>query len=136
MPEFTDQHLLAYLDEGLPVEEMAEVERALRGDEALRRRAAMLARRRDHGGHSVGDVWRRRRISCPDRGELGSYLLGALDVDAADYVTFHLTEVGCRYCQANLRDLEAAAAESNDVPARRRRRYFESSAGLLRDEDT
>lgn len=135
MSDLTDHQLLSYLDESLPVEEMAEVERALRGDEALRRRAGLLARRRDHGGHTVGAVWRRRRISCPDRGELGSYLLGVLDVDAADYITFHLTEVGCRFCQANLRDLESAAAGASEAPVQRRRRYFESSAGLLGSRD-
>jgi hypothetical protein len=132
--DFNDQHLLAYLDENLAVDEMSAVEASLRRSEALRRRVGLLARRRDHGGHSVGDVWRRRRISCPDRGELGSYLLGVLDPERAGYVTFHVNEVGCRYCQANLNDLERAAAERDEVPVRRRR-YFESSAGLLKASD-
>lgn len=132
--EPTEAALIGYLDEQLPADRMAEVEAALRRSESLRRRLAMLTRRRDQGEHSVGEIWRRRRVSCPSRADLGSFLLGVLEPEAADYVDFHIREVGCRYCAANLRDLEAAAAEQGEATTRRRR-YFESSAGLLRRDD-
>jgi hypothetical protein len=75
MPEstFSDQQLLAYLDEMLPVEEMATVEKALRGSDSLRRKAAGLSRRRDDGLHSVGEIWRRLRLSCITRSQLGRH---------------------------------------------------------------
>jgi hypothetical protein len=127
----SDADLLAYLDEMLPAERMTLIEGDLRRDEALRLRVAALSRRRDEGIHSVGEIWRRRRLSCPARKQLGSFLLGSLDSSLAEYVEFHLRSVGCRICAANLDDLERSmrsGAESTD----RRRRFFESSAGRLR----
>ena len=127
----SDLDLLAYLDEMLPAERMTVVEADLRQDEALRLRVAALSRRRDQGIHSVGEIWRRRRLSCPTRKQLGSFLLGTLEPSLAEYVEFHLRSAGCRICAANLDDLERSTrpgAESTD----RRRRFFESSAGHLR----
>ncbi|MGC1274599.1 MAG: hypothetical protein WBC44_12915 [Planctomycetaceae bacterium] len=127
----TDDQLTAYLQEQLPLVELAAVEKALRDSEPLRRRAAGLALRHDLAYHSVGAIWRSERLSCPDRAELGASLLGTLDNDRVDYVAFHVRTLGCRYCTANLADLRAA---STVLPAdtARRRRYFESSAGHFR----
>lgn len=122
----------AYLDEALPPEEMARVERALRNDPELRERLARINARRDAGVHSLGEIWRRHRLSCPSREQLGSYLLEALPDDAADYITFHLEVVGCRYCKANLTDLEEQEAEAPEEVETRRRKYFQSSVGHLR----
>jgi anti-sigma factor RsiW len=127
----TDEQLAAYLQEQLPLAELAAIEKTLRDSDALRRRAAALALRRDLPYHSVGSIWRAERLSCPDRAELGAYLLGTLDQGRSDYVSFHLRTLGCRYCAANVADLRAASvAAPADVT--RRRRYFESSAGHLR----
>lgn len=78
----------------------------------------------------MGEVWRRRQLSCPSRTELGSFLLGTLDSDKSGYIDFHLRTVGCRYCVANLTDLEGELKKSEEAPARRRK-FFESSAGYL-----
>lgn len=128
--EFSDDELIAYFDELLPAERMAAVEKALRKSESLRRRAAGLSRRRDQGVHSVGEIWRRERLSCPSRNQLGGYLLGALDKDAAEYLEFHIRTIGCRLCAANLYDLEQAL-ESTPEARQRRRKFFQSSAGYL-----
>ncbi len=128
--DFSDQQLLAYLDEMLPVDQMAAVERALRDSEGLRRRASSLSRRRDHGAHTVGDIWRRQRLSCLTRAQLGSYLLGTLNPEMADYVDFHLRTVGCRICAANVTDLEQQLDKGPDSQ-KRRRKFFQSSAGYL-----
>lgn len=130
----SNDDLLAYLDELLPVERMADIERHLRSSKRLQQHAAELARRRDQGAHSVGAIWRRGRLSCPTRGQLGSYLLGALDDAMYDYVTFHLQTIGCRFCAANLQDLEHAS-QNQPEQAQRRQRYFQSSAGQLRREE-
>lgn len=126
----TDEELLAYLDELLPAERMATVEKVLRHSEGLRHRLAALARDRDRGVHSVGAVWRRRRLSCPSRTEWGSYLLGTLDPQRRDYYEFHLHAVGCRYCLANLQDLQEAVDTTPQLQ-QRRQKYFQSSAGFL-----
>ena len=130
---YTHEELLAYLAEQLPTERMAAIERALRNSEPLRRQLAALARERDQGGFTVGEVWRRGRLSCPTRSQLGAYLLGALDGGPRDYIEFHLRTIGCRVCAANLADLQQATAAAPEKQ-RRRRKYFESSAGYLRHE--
>jgi hypothetical protein len=130
---FPNAELEAYLDESLAVERMAAVEDALRHDDALAQRLAAIIGRRDAGVHSLGEIWRRRRLSCPAREQLGSYLLGVLADDAADYVRFHLETVACRYCAANVEDLRSQqSAADADQSQRRRHRYFHSSAGYLR----
>jgi anti-sigma factor RsiW len=128
---FSQSDLEAFLDEALPPEDMAGIEKALRKDPTLARRLAAINGRRDAGIHSVGAIWRRHRLSCPTREQLGSYLLGILPQEAADYVGFHLELVGCRYCQANRRDLERQQAEARVAAQSRRRKYFQSSAGYL-----
>ena len=128
--DFSDAQLLAYLDEQLPVEQMSAVEKTLRASEPLRNRAAGLVRRRDQGAHSVGEIWRRMRLSCPSRGDLGAFLLATLAAPQRDYIDFHLRTIGCRYCLANLADLEKSMADGSGT-AERRRKFFQSSAGYL-----
>jgi anti-sigma factor RsiW len=129
---FRTTDLEAYLDEALPVEEMARIEKAVRDDPSLVRQLAAVLGRRDSGVISLGEIWRRHRLSCPTRQELGSYLLGVLADDAAQYVKFHIEVVGCRYCQANVADLKNQQAEAQSSAEDRRRKYFQSSAGHLR----
>ena len=130
--DIRDEQLVAYLQEELPLADLAMMERALRSSESLARRAARLAMRRDLACHDIGAIWRSERLSCPDRSELGQYLLGTLSADRAEYISFHFRSLGCRYCAANLADLQARSQDSAPDHARRRR-YFESSAGRLRE---
>lgn len=130
--KFSTSELEGYLDEALPAEQMTRVEEALRADPALLDELAVINGRRDAGVHSLGDVWRRGRLSCPSREQLGSHLLGVLPEETADYVTFHLERIGCRYCAANLADLKSQHAESDSSAIVRREKYFHSSAGYLK----
>lgn len=130
--DFTDAELLAYLDEELPVARMTAIEQALRQSADLRERTSRLRARCESQGHSVGEIWRRGRLSCPSRHQLGSYLLGALPADLAQYVLFHLETIGCRWCTANLDDLRQSAASQPEEAAHRRQKIFASSAGHVR----
>ncbi|MCB9925712.1 MAG: hypothetical protein H6822_26415 [Planctomycetaceae bacterium] len=132
--DFTELELEAYLDEALTPGEMAAVEAELRANPQLGRRLSAINGRRDAGVHTIGEIWRRHRISCPSREHLGSYLLDALDKPQMDYCRFHIEEVGCRLCQANLHDLRMQQEENAEVAATRRTKYFQSSAGYLRDK--
>ena len=123
--------LESYLDEALPPEEMARIEKTLRKDRRLVERLAAINARRDDGVHSLGEIWRRYRVSCPSRRQLGSYLLGGLPEEVCEHVAFHLEVVGCRYCRANLTDLEKQQAEAPEEVRTRRHKYFQSSAGYL-----
>jgi hypothetical protein len=129
---FTDAELDGFLDDLLPPARMAEFEAALREDDALQKRLSAAVGRRDAGMHSLAGVWRRHRLSCPTREQLGSHLLGVLEPGLEDYVKFHLEVVACRYCGASLEDLRAqhAAADEQTTDCRRRK-YFQSSAGYL-----
>ena len=126
--------LEAYLDEALPPEEMARIELALRKAPELIRQLSVINGRRDAGVHSLGEIWRRHRLSCPSRDQWGSYLLGALPEEVEDYLVFHLETIGCRPCRANLADLQKQQAEAHAETETRRKKYFQSSAGYLRSK--
>jgi hypothetical protein len=134
MPRLTQTDLQAYLDEALPAAEMAAIEAELRKRPELLAQLAAINARRDAGVHSVGEIWRRHRLSCPSRQELGSYLLGALEPAHAQYIEFHLQTVGCRFCLANTDDLRRQQEESAEATQTRRTRYFQSTAGRLRGQ--
>ncbi|MFO0896701.1 MAG: hypothetical protein U0836_04650 [Pirellulales bacterium] len=132
MRPITAAELEAYLDEALPADRMAEIEHQLRADVALLDALRTTSGRRDAGVHSLGEIWRRHRLSCPSRDELGSFLLGVLPPEQERHLALHLETVGCRYCQSNLQDLRSRQAEAAEVSTARRKRYFQSSAGYLK----
>ncbi|HOP78541.1 MAG TPA: hypothetical protein PLD05_13690 [Thermogutta sp.] len=130
----SDQELEAYLDEALPPERMVAIENALRHNHECLLRLRRIVSRRDNGIHSVAEIWRRNRLSCPSREALGAYLLGALTEPESTYVKIHLETVGCAICLANLEDLRAQGVPSDGERAeiqRRRQKYFQSSIGHL-----
>ena len=128
---FSESELEAYLDEALPVDEMSRVEQALRDHPEMLEQLSQINRRRDLGTHTLGAIWRRHRISCPPREQLGSYLLDVLDAETANYIFFHLTEIGCRLCQANLADMREQQEQADTHIEQRRSKYFQSSVGYL-----
>jgi hypothetical protein len=132
MKPVTREVLAAYLDDALSDRLTAEVEQQLRQSETLRQQLRQLLQERDRGEHSVGAIWRRHRLSCPDRERLGSFLLGVLPDAENAYFEFHLKTIGCAFCQANLTDLQNQQKEATPLASQRRRRYFQSSAGLLK----
>ena len=135
-PNYTDADLEAYLDEALAADQMAEVEQTLRDNQELLERLAAINARRDSGIHSLGGIWRRHQIGVPSREELGSYLLGVLPDEHVEYIKFRLETLRCRYTIANLRDLEMQQQESNQQTSQRREKYFQSSAGYFKEDDS
>ena len=129
---FSREELRGYLDDALSDADTARVEDALRRSESLRNDLRALMQERDRGEHSVGAIWRRNRLTCPNREQLGSYLMGVLESGFHGYIEFHLKTVGCAFCLANLADLEEQRREAAPQTHQRRKRYFESSGGLLR----
>ena len=73
-------------------------------------------------------VWESLRLSCPKRSTIGAFHLGSLDGDWSDYVDFHVNQLGCRFCRANLDDLR-----EKDKPdaAALRDRIMKSTIGFL-----
>ena len=75
------------------------------------------------------EAWEQLRLSCPKRSTIGGYLLKTLDDAWQGYVDFHLNQLGCRFCLANLDDLRRKSADTG------RRRVHEhimqSTVGFL-----
>jgi hypothetical protein len=105
MAPITREVLRAYISDALPDEELVAIERALRNSAELRGLLKEVMEQEDRGEHTAGAIWRRERVSCPTRDQLGSYLLGSGDPDLLDYICFHVKEIGCPYCRANVEDL-------------------------------
>lgn len=131
MINITREQLYAYLDDALSESDTARVEQTLRESEPLRNTLRQVMQERDRGEHSLGAIWRRERLTCPNREMLGSYLLQVLDDAEQDYLDFHLKTVACPYCLANLADLEALQREPAPKARERRQRIYQSSAGFL-----
>jgi len=127
----TREQLHAYLDDALTEAETAQIEQALRTSAELRQSLRQVIQERDRGEHSLGAIWRRERITCPTREQLGSYLLRVLDEAEMDYFRFHLDTVGCPYCLANLADLQAQQQEPAPEKRAREKRIVRASADLL-----
>ncbi|MGF1581998.1 MAG: hypothetical protein ACFCD0_21950 [Gemmataceae bacterium] len=125
--------LFGYADDSLSTEDTTRVEHALRNSAKAREQYREVIQEIDRGDHSMGAIWRREHITCPTREQLGAYLLEALDPKLLDYIEFHLNSIGCPYCQANLVDLESQQENIEPAVQLRRQRYFQSSAGLLKD---
>ena len=130
-----EEMLRAYLADRLPAEDQARIEKALRDSASLRARLEDVRNdRTDLGIHTLGAIWRRGRLTCPSRPQLGSYLLEALAPELATYIAFHIDIVECPYCQANLADLKSQAAASTGASQSRHRRILQSSQHLLNEE--
>ena len=124
--------LRAYLADELPAGTLARVEKALRDSAELRARLEEVRQDRGETGlHSLGAIWRRNRLTCPTRQQLGSLLLDVLDPDLADYLRFHIEVVACPFCQANLADLESKAKGASPDSQTRHHQIMQSSRHLL-----
>ncbi len=130
MAEITREQLHAFLDDALDDAEATKVEKALRDSAELQKQLRAVREERDRGEHSLGGVWRRERLSCFTREQLTSFIHGVLDANEHQYVEFHMKTIGCLMCLANLEDLREKLAEPA-AQNRRRKRYYETSAGML-----
>ena len=133
--DIDEETLRLYLADALGGEGMARVEKALRDSAELRERLEQVRHgQEDDGLHSLGAIWARARLSCPSREQLGSYLLDALDPEAARYIRFHVETIGCAYCGANLADLQDQLGREAMPSQHRSRRIYDSSRHLLGGE--
>jgi 7-keto-8-aminopelargonate synthetase-like enzyme len=127
-----DETLRAYLSETLPPADMARVEKALRESAELRQLLEEVRNNRHEANwHGLGAIWKRDRLSCATRQQIGSYLLEALDEGMAEYIKFHIEVVCCPYCRANVEDLRGQIEQANMHARARQKRFYQSSRGLL-----
>ncbi len=129
MTTFSDQELRAYIAEELAVERSTLLEHQLATDERLRDQLRELLGDNDSASLALRDVWQRGRLSCPSRSTWSDYLAGGLGDGLRQYLQFHLNDVGCRVCAANLTDLQQQGGADAD---QRSRKFFQTSVGRLR----
>ena len=84
----------------------------------------------DHFENLLKEIWQQQRLSCPKRSTIGAYLLETLDENWSSYVDFHLNQLGCHFCQANLEDLKRQTVENKTSALHAR--VMESTVGFLR----
>lgn len=125
------ERLRAYIQETLPEAEMAAIEKAVRDSIELQALLHDVQLELERAEHSVGAIWQRERITCPSREQLGGYLLDSLDPGYTEYIKFHLKTIECRYCVANLEDLQQMSTEPIEPRQRRQRKIIETSPGIL-----
>jgi RNA polymerase sigma factor (sigma-70 family) len=82
-----------------------------------------------HGDSLVTEVWEEQRLTCPKRSTIGRYVLGTLEPPWQDLVDFHLNRLGCRFCRANLDDLQKKTEEDSAVV---RDRIVHSTIGFFK----
>jgi len=85
--------------------------------------------RNPHYENLLTDLWEYFRFSCPKRNTIGAYMLGTLEPDWQQYVDFHLNLLGCRFCRANLDDLQSQSQETRQEAFQAR--IMESTVGFL-----
>jgi hypothetical protein len=78
------------------------------------------------------EVWEENRFTCPKRSTIGRFLLGTLEDPWNDYVNFHVNKLNCRFCRANIDDLQNKTADLELI--QHRQRIFESTIGFFRPE--
>jgi RNA polymerase sigma factor (sigma-70 family) len=61
---------------------------------------------------SLESAWRDARVSCPARHWLARTLVGSLGPQPAEYLRFHIEEMHCPWCAANLEDLRTRESKS------------------------
>ena len=133
--EFTDADLESYLDETLHPDIAAELEQGLKDDRKLLGRLSYINSRRDAGVHTLGEIWRRNQIGVPTREQISEYIDGKLSGEHEQYIDFRVNILKCRYTIAHMNDLKGDGGSAEENSQNRRRKYFDSSAGLLRKKE-
>ena len=77
------------------------------------------------------DLWQEQRFTCPKRSTIGSWRLGSLDEQWSEYVKFHINQLGCNICLANLEDLDNELNKKTEYDTVCQR-IFESSIGFFK----
>lgn len=126
--EFTDDELIAYIAEELSLRRSKELENRLKDSGRERLRLSKLLLSLDDQPLSLAQIWRERRLSCPPRSTWQAYLAEEIHGEYKSYLQFHLDVMECRYCAANLADLQT----SDESQAEGRvRKIFATSVGQL-----
>jgi hypothetical protein len=125
MADFTNEELLAWLDETLPLERSSAFELHARQSPEIRERLESLRQSRDQGGLTLGEIWRRHRIGCFSRDVLARHLRGETGSGLSEQIQFHLETIECVWCRATIESM-------SETDLTRTTRVFQTSLGGLK----
>ena len=129
--DFTEAELEAYIEESLDPNRAAQLEQAIREDEAILQRLSYLNSRRDAGIHTLGEIWRRNQVGVPSDQLIGKFIMGLTDADETNYIKFRLEILKCPFTIACWKDLsEKQLLEAEGQIETRRKKYFDSQRRL------
>jgi hypothetical protein len=132
MHGFSDAQLLAYAEERLPMAATLQLEKSLESDEKLKTDLRRVCGQHLTGELSLATIWRDFQVGCLSQDQLAAYVGHQLGGALADYVRFHIDEVGCRICEARLDELARLAHNSsNEQVTPLASKCFNSSVGLI-----
>jgi RNA polymerase sigma factor (sigma-70 family) len=89
----------------------------------------LAAQQAEPSDSALTEVWEENRFTCPKRSTIGRFLLETLEEPWKSYVDFHVNRLGCRFCRANVEDLQKAN-EAEQQKAQKK--FFESTIGFFR----
>ena len=111
---------------------MAAIEEAMRSDPEMGHQLVAIHGRRDAGVHTLGEIWRRHRLTCPSREKLTLYLDNKISGDEAKYIKFHLEVVHCRLCVASFEDIKISRGANDEEIESRHKRFLDRSSTYLK----
>lgn len=82
---------------------------------------------------TISSIWREERVSCPQRKTIQDFVAGKLTIEEADYLRFHILEIGCPYCQASEEDLRMKSSNAAGEE-KVRDRLFEATTKFLQKQ--
>lgn len=77
----------------------------------------------------ITEVWESQRPTCPKRSTIGRLMLKTLEGKWKEYVDFHVNRLGCRFCRANLDDLQK---QTEEAPKALHDRVMHSTIGFFK----
>ena len=111
---------------------MAAIEEALRNNPDMGHQLVAIHGRRDAGVHTLGEIWRRHRLTCPSREKITLYIDGKISGEEANYIKFHLEEIHCRLCVASYEDIKISRQTDDEETESRHQRFLDRSSTYLR----
>jgi hypothetical protein len=132
MHGFSDARLLAYVEERLSIADTIRLEKSLDADEQLKTDLCRVSGQHVTGELTLAAIWRDFQVGCLNHEQLAAYVRHQLGGGLADYVRFHIDEVGCRVCEARLDELTRLTNNSaNEQATPLASKCFNSSVGLI-----
>ena len=83
---------------------------------------------------TISSIWIQERVACRDRATIEKFVAGKLSTEEADYLRFHILEIGCPFCQASEEDLRLGLSKNTGEEGIRSRLSEATTEFLLKQQ--